>query len=43
MDGRFKASETFEYQDEVGEIVLRVCKVRKILMTSLLLNRPNVL
>ena len=28
MDGRFKSSETFEYQDEVGEIVLQVCKVR---------------
>ncbi|XP_062501218.1 Fanconi anemia group J protein homolog isoform X2 [Corticium candelabrum] len=27
MDGRFKSSETFEYQDEVGEIVLQVCKI----------------
>jgi hypothetical protein len=27
MDGRFKASETFDYQDEVGQIVLQVCRI----------------
>ena len=37
--------EIFEYQDEVGEIVLQVCKVRKAVMTSSLIHiyKPVVL